>query len=249
MSVFDFQIAGFFLVFARIGAVVMLLPGLGDNAVPPRVRLIAALLVSLVIFPVVARYLPPVPGSAAALGALIVAEMAVGLLIGAIVKILFSALAVTGSIIGLQSGLAAANLFDPSQNQQAAILARFLGLAAIVLLFAANLHHAIIEGLARSYMMFAPGGELMPGDFAALAVDAVAASFALGLQLAAPFLVYGIVFNIGLGLMARLAPTLQVFFIAQPLNLLLGFALLLALGGIILTQFIDSFAALLELVF
>ncbi len=241
MTLLDFQVAGFFLVFARIGAVIMLLPGFGDAAVSPRIRLILALALSLVIFPLAARYLPPIPVTAMGLGGLIIAEVAIGLMIGAIVKILFSALVVTGAIIGLQSGLAAANLFDPSQGGQSAIIARFLGLAAIVLMFAAGLHHQIIEGLARSYMMFTPGDGLMPGDFATLAVDAMAGSFALGLQLAAPFLVYGIVFNVGLGLMARLAPTLQVFFIAQPLNLLLGFALMLALGGIILTQFIASF--------
>ncbi|MGB3721682.1 MAG: flagellar biosynthetic protein FliR [Pacificimonas sp.] len=241
MTLFDFQVAGFFLVFARIGAVMMLLPGFGDAAVSPRIRLILALALSLVIFPLAARYLPPLPADAIGLGGFIIAEVVIGLMIGAIVKILFSALVVTGSIIGLQSGLAAANLFDPSQGQQSAIIARFLGLAAIVLMFAAGLHHQIITGLARSYMMFAPGDGLMAGDFATLAIGAVANSFALGLQLAAPFLVYGIVFNVGLGLMARLAPTLQVFFIAQPLNLLLGFALMLALGGIILTQFIASF--------
>ncbi|MEO0499107.1 MAG: flagellar biosynthetic protein FliR [Pseudomonadota bacterium] len=249
MTSLPIQLAGFFLVFARIGAIVMLLPGFGDTAVPPRVRLLIAIALSLILFPVVTRHLPAIPGSASGLGALIVAEVLIGLLIGAIVKILFSALTVTGAIIGLQSGLAAANLFDPSQGQQSAILARFFGLAAIVLMFAAGLHHQIIEGLVRSYMMFIPGDGLMPEDFATLAVDAVATSFALGLQLAAPFLVYGIVFNVGLGLMARLTPTLQVFFVAQPLNLLLGFALMLALGGIILTQFIAAFGDMLGTIF
>lgn len=245
MTFLDFEVAGFFLVFARIGAALMLLPAFGDTNVSPRIRLLIALILSLVIFPVVARHLPALPATGTGLGALIAAEVVIGLLIGAIVKILFSALVVTGAVIGLQSGLAAANLFDPTQGQQSAMIARFLLLAATVLLFAADLHHVMLRGLVSSYMMFAPGEALMPGDFAELAVDAVASSFALGLQLAAPFLVYGIVFNVGLGLMARLAPTLQVFFIAQPLNLLLGFALMLALGGIILTQFIQSFGDML----
>jgi flagellar biosynthetic protein FliR len=95
-------------------------------------------------------------------------------------------------------------------------------------------------------MFMAPGGALSAGDFSELAVSAVSASFSLGLQLSAPFLVYGLIFNVGLGLMARLTPALQVFFIAQPLNLLLAFSLMLATMGLILSQFIDRFAEALQ---
>lgn len=237
-----FEVAGFFLVFARIGAVMMLLPGIGDSEVPARIRLMAAILVSLVVFPAVARHLPGAPANEAALFGLLIGEIAIGLALGAIVRILFSALALAGSVIALQSGLSAATLFNPADGQQGAMIGRFIAIAAVVLMFAGGLHHMIFSSLVRSYMFMAPGGALMPGDFAELAVGAVSSSFSLGLQLAAPFLVYGLIFNVGLGLMARLTPALQIFFIAQPLNLLLAFALMLATMGIVLTQFIDRFS-------
>lgn len=241
-----FEIAGFFLVFARIGAVMMFLPGIGDTDVSPRIRLMAALLVSLVVFPAVARHLPPAPANEAALLAMLIGELAIGLALGAIVRILFSALTLTGSLIAVQSGLATATLFNPADGQQSAQIGRFLSLAAVVLMFVGGLHHMIFASLVRSYMFMAPGGALNTGDFAELAVGAVASSFSLGLQLAAPFLVFGLIFNVGLGLMARLTPTIQVFFIAQPLNLLLGFALMLATMGLVLTQFIERFAEALR---
>ena len=237
----SFEVAGFFLVFARIGAVMMLLPGIGEAEVPPRIRLIAAILVSLVVFPAVVRHLPGAPANDAALLGLLIGELAVGLALGAIVRILFSALAFAGTVIALNAGLSAATLFNPQEGQQGAMVSRFLALAAIVMMFAAGLHHMIFESLTRSYMVMRPGGAIAVGDFATLAVDAVGASFALGLQLAAPFVVYGLIFNIGLGLMARLTPALQVFFVAQPLNLLMAFALMLATFGLILATFIDRF--------
>lgn len=240
-----FEVAGFFLVFARIGSVMLLLPGIGDSEVPPRIRLIAAILISLVVFPAVARHLPT-PQNEIALFGLLIGEIAIGLALGAIVRILFSALAVAGTVIALQSGLSAATLFNPGEGQQGAMVSRFLALAAVVLMFAGGLHHMIFASLVRSYMFMSPGGVLAFGDFAELATGAVASSFALGMQLAAPFLIYGLVFNVGLGLMARLTPALQVFFIAQPLNILLAFSLMLATSGLILSQFIDRFAEALQ---
>lgn len=236
-----FEIAGFFLVFARIGAVLMLLPGIGDSEVPARIRLLAALLISLVVFPAVARHLPGAPANDAAFLGLLLGELAIGLALGGIVRILFSALALTGTVIALNAGLSAATLFNPQEGQQGAMVSRFLAIGAIVLMFAAGLHHMIFASLTRSYMVMAPGGALNAGDFATLAIDALGASFALGLQLAAPFLVYGLIFNVGLGLMARLTPALQVFFIAQPLNILIAFALMLATMGLALQQFIAWF--------
>lgn len=242
----SFEVAGFFLVFARIGAVMMLLPGIGENEVPARIRLIAAILVSLVVFPAVAQHLPGAPANDAALLGLLIGELAVGLALGAIVRILFSTLAFTGSVIALNAGLSAATLFNPQEGQQGAMVSRFLALAAIVLMFASGLHHLIFESLTRSYMVMRPGGAINAGDFSELAVGAVSTSFALGLQLAAPFVVYGLIFNVGLGLMARLTPALQVFFIAQPLNLLFAFSLLMATVGLILSTFIDRFGEALR---
>lgn len=235
------QFTAFFLVFARLGSMMMLMPALGDENVPARVRLVFSLLLALVVLPVVLISLPPMPVTLPATAALLIGEILTGLMLGTAVRILFSAVQFAGTVIGFQSGLSGAMIFDPQQGGQTVIVSRFLSVLAVVLIFAADLHHLMLAGMVRSYALFRPGADIMMGDFAMLSVRMLSQSFALGLQMAAPFLVYGLVFNTGLGLMARLTPQIQVFFIAQPLGIILSLMLLLALIGMIMTLFLDRF--------
>jgi flagellar biosynthetic protein FliR len=151
-----------------------------------------------------------------------------------------------GSIISLQVGLSSAVIFDPSQGGQIPLLSKFVALAAAVVCLSVGIHHLWIGAIVRSYDMFPVGGLPPANDFADLAIRTVSHSMALGLSLAAPLIVYGIVFNAALGLMARLAPSIQIFFIAQPLNLLLGIALLATVFGTMLATFSNEMASWLN---
>jgi len=235
------QVTAYFLVFARLGSMMMIMPALGDENVPARVRLVFSLLLSLVVLPVVLISLPPMPTTLPATAALLIGEVLTGLMLGTAVRILFSAVQFAGTVIGFQSGLSGAMIFDPQQGGQTVIVSRFLSVLAVVLVFAADLHHLMLAGMVRSYALFRPGADMLMGDFAMLSVRMLSQSFMLGLQMAAPFLVYGLVFNTGLGLMARLTPQIQVFFISQPLGIILSLMLLLMLIGMIMTLFIDRF--------
>lgn len=235
------QFTAYFLVFARLGSMMMIMPALGDENVPARVRLMFALVLSLVVLPVVLISLPPMPVTLPATAALLIGEILIGLMLGTAVRILFSAVQFAGTVIGFQSGLSGAMIFDPTQGMQTVIVSRFISILAVVLIFATDLHHLMLVGMVRSYALFRPGADIMMGDFAMLSVQMLAQSFALGLQMAAPFLVYGLVFNTGLGLMARLTPQIQVFFISQPLGIILSLTLLLVLIGMIMTVFLDRF--------
>lgn len=235
------QFTAYFLVFSRLGSMLMVMPALGDENVPARVRLLFALVLSLVVLPVVLVSLPPMPTTLPATAALLIGEIATGLMLGMAVRILFSAVQLAGTVIGFQSGLSGAMIFDPSQGGQTIVISRFLSVLAVVLVFATDLHHLMLAGMVRSYALFRPGADLMLGDFASLSVNMMSQAFALGLQMAAPFLVYGLVFNVGLGLLARLTPQIQVFFIAQPLGIILSLLLLLTLIGTIMTVFLDRF--------
>lgn len=242
------QIILFFLVFARIGSVMMLLPALGDQAIPAQVRLAVALLVSIVVLPTVMLALPVTPKSFPGFASLLIGELLIGLMLGAAVRLFMNALQIAGTIIGMQSGLAIAMAFDPSQGGQIAIQARFLSMTALLLIFVTDLHHLMLAGIVRSYSAFPPGAPAMAGDFGQMAIYLVGQSFALGVQLAAPFLLYGVLFNVGLGVLARLVPTMQVFFIAQPLSILLSFLLWFMVLGmmmqVFLTRFADTFNAI-----
>jgi len=235
------QIFAFMLILARIGGMVMLMPGIGEMAIPPWVRLGLAVAVSAVLFPLVSPVLPVMPVAPPGLALLVGAEAMTGLFIGGMARLLFSALHVGGTIIAFQTGLAAAQSFDPAQQSQSAIIATFMTLIGVNLLFATNLHHLLFRAMADSYVLFVPGKLPPIGQFSELAIATTARSFALGLQLAAPFLVFGLIFNVGLGLVARLMPQLQIFFIAAPAQIMLGFLIFAAVLSSIMMWFLDYF--------
>jgi flagellar biosynthetic protein FliR len=107
----------------------------------------------------------------------------------------------------------------------------------VTLIFATDLHHLVIAGLNDSYTLFRPGEVPIVGDVASLITGTVTSAFRIGVQLAAPFLVFGLLFNLGLGVLSRLMPQMQVFFIGMPLAILAGFLVLLLVVGAMMMTF------------
>ncbi|MCD2324241.1 flagellar biosynthetic protein FliR [Sphingomonas sp. IC-56] len=236
----ELQVTAFFIVFARVGAVLMLLPMFGEDSIPGRIRLMIAFAMSAALYGMLGAPARALVEGGAVLPAVLVTELMTGLAMGMIVKILFYAISMAGSIISLQIGFSSAVIFDASQSGQVPILSKMATVAAVLVCMALQVHHLWIGAIVHSYQSFPVGGLPPMHDFAQLAVAAVGRSMTLAISLAAPFLVYGIIFNVALGLAARVAPAIQVFFIAQPLNLLLGISLLAATIGTILTVFAQS---------
>ncbi len=235
------QVFAFLLVFARLGTMVMVLPALGERSIPARVRLAIALAVTVAIAPVVMQTLPALPDHPVALFLALISEIIVGIFIGGTARLIMSGLHVAGTVIAFQSGLAAAQNFDPTQGSQSALVGTFMILLGVVVIFTFDLHYLLLWAMRDSYSLFPPGELASPGEFAELAASSVSKAFALGIQISAPFLVYGIVFNAGLGLLSRLMPQLQVFFIAMPLNVMLAFLVMALVIGAAMTWFADFF--------
>lgn len=232
----------FVLIFARMGAMVMAMPALGDGHVPSRIRLVFALGLTLVMLPLVRDSYDAIPVT---LGAVLVAmfsEMVIGLFIGATARMLTAAIQVAGTIIAFQSGLAFAQNVDPTQGTQSAIIGTFMALLATTLIFSLDLHYLLLAAVRDSYDLFKPGQVLPFGDFGEMAVQIVSGAFRVGVQLAAPFLVFGLVFYMGLGVLSRLMPQLQVFFLAMPANILFGFLMLMLLLSSMMLWYLDYFA-------
>jgi len=156
-------------------------------------------------------------------------------------RLLLTALNVAGLVIAMQTGLASAQGFDPNQQSQSAMISTFMTLIGINLILATDLHYVLIAAMRDSYQMFAPGQLPPVAMFAEMAVTLVAKSFAIGLQASAPFIVFGLIFNIGLGMLARLMPQVQIFFIAAPAQIMLGFAVLGLTISSIMLWYLDYF--------
>jgi flagellar biosynthetic protein FliR len=238
--------AAFMLVFARIGAMVMLLPGLGESNIPVRIKLAIALLLTLVMLPLHRAAYHVDMTSIAALLVLMLHEIVIGIVLGATARVTLSALQVAGSIIAQQMGLGFVTSVDPTQGQQGLLIGNFLTLLGITMLFATDSHHLVIAALDDSYRVFSPGETMASGDVASLATTAFTAAFRIGLQLSAPFLVFGLVFNIGLGVLARLMPQLQVFFVGVPLSIFAGFLVLALVLAAMMGTFLDYFIGVMH---
>ncbi|MBU1385403.1 MAG: flagellar type III secretion system protein FliR [Alphaproteobacteria bacterium] len=232
------------LIFARIGAILLMLPGVGESYVPPRIRLSLALLFSLVLWPLVVGSLPALPATLGGLAGWIIREVLVGLAIGALLRSFLTVLATAGEVVALQTTLAFAQTANPMQAQPGSTISAFLMLLGTTLIFATNTHHLFIAGLVGSYELIAPVRPLVTEDFATLAVRTVGDAFMLGVQLSAPVLVFAIIFNLASGLVGRVMPAFQVYFAAAPLSIILGLSIFALSLGVMGTVFIDRYRAL-----
>ncbi|HWA31438.1 MAG TPA: flagellar biosynthetic protein FliR [Rhizomicrobium sp.] len=239
----DGQVLLYFLVFSRVGAMVMLLPAIGEAGVPSRVRLALALAISFAMAPALAGTYPHVDASSPmTLAVLIGQEITAGVLVGGMARLIMAALSVAGQLIATQTGLAYTQTIDPTFGDQGAIVGTFFNMLGVVLIFTTNLHHLAIGAIHGSYVIIPPGGALPYGDMAQEAINIVSGTFALGLELAAPFLVFGFAIHVAIGMLGRLVPQIQVFFVAQPINILAGFFVMMLLLGSLMTIFLNYYA-------
>jgi flagellar biosynthesis protein FliR len=234
------------LVFARIAAMIMTMPGLGDTPAPSRARLSFALLTSLVITPVVYPALPAVPLTMGELTGDVIREGLIGVAIGAILRAFLVAMASAGEMISIATTLSFAQTANPTLGQQNTTLATFLSLMAAVLVMTTDLHHLFIGALVRSYTLFPFGHPPPVADFTQLAIRTMSQSFTLGVQLAAPVLVFSLIFNLATGLVGRAMPQFQIFFAAAPAQVLLGLALFALSLGVMGTYWIDRYRSVLQ---
>lgn len=233
-----------FAVFCRIGAFFMTAPAFGDFSLSPRLRLAAALAVAAALAPAAGALYPrwtAGSGEIGAMAALIFGELLAGAFLGLLARAFVSALNVAGQVIALQSGFSLAQTFDPSQQLQGAIVGGFLAVLGTTMIFATDLHHTMLAGFAQSYALMSPGAPIEIGDMSAAMTAAVADAFSLGVRLAAPFVLFGLVFQAGVGVLSRLMPQAQVFFMLMPANLALGLMLLMLTTGLMMTAFLAAF--------
>jgi flagellar biosynthesis protein FliR len=238
--------AAFLLVFARAGTMVMLLPGLGEQNISPRLRLTIALILAVVLLPAHQRAYHIDTSALAPSIVLLVEEILIGAVLGLTARLTISALEVAGAVIAQQLGLGFVTAVDPTQGEQGVIVGNFLTLLGITLFFATDMHYLVIAALNDSYNLFEPGEVPATGDVAALVTKIASGAFRVGIQLSAPFLILGLVFNVALGVLSRLMPQMQVYFVALPASILIGLLFLLLVLGAMMGFFLDYVGGVLH---
>ncbi len=224
----------FVLVLGRTGCAVMLLPGLGESDAPAIVRAGLAVAITLLLVPGVAPHVPAVPAGIGDAAAMVANEAITGLWLGWLARLLVLSLPLAGQILAYMLGISNVLQQDPDLGPQTTALARMFSLAAPVAILASGLYALPIAALAGSYELIAPGALLPTGPGTEVVVHAVSQAFALAVRLASPLIIASIVWHVATGLLARLVPRVQVYFLALPGQILGGLVLLAALAATML---------------
>lgn len=214
------------LVFARMGASVMLLPALGESDLPAPYRLGMGLAFVPVLLPVLEPSLPPAPDAVADVLRLVLIEIGIGIWIGSLARLAMLGLSVAAQFMAAAIGLTSAMVQDPTVGQGGTALSRLVGLAALVMVMAMGLHHLPIAAMAESYAVLPPGIGFPAAEATETIVAMGAESLDLALRLSAPFMLGAVVANVALGLLSRVAPQIQIYFVAVPGQVLAGLVLL-----------------------
>lgn len=221
------SVLAFMLTFTRLGTAIMIMPGVGDSFVPARVRLHIAGALSFALFPLIIGYMPEQIPTTFALLTLLSMEFVIGVFFGAMARILMTALDTAGMVISISSGLGNAQLFNPSLATQGSLVGAFMSVTGVVFLFATDLHHLLFLGIVESYELFPLGAIPDTGSMAELISRTVSASFTIGVKIATPFIVMTLLIYVGMGVLSRLMPQVQVFILALPMQILLSIVLLM----------------------
>ncbi|MDE1152315.1 MAG: flagellar biosynthetic protein FliR [Micavibrio sp.] len=221
------NVQAFLLIFMRFGMALMVMPGIGDSFTSPQVRLHFALAMTLVMTPFLSPSLPALPSNSADMIALLLSEAFIGLFIGMVMRIMVTALDTAGAIISIQSGFSNGTIFNPQTATQGTMIGGFYTMLGVVLLFVSNMHHYMLAAVVESYQLFpamAKAPDMLP--LMEVMTRTVSTAFRIGVQMSFPFLVVGLLIQIAFGVLGRLMPQVQIFFIAQPLQIMLSLVIL-----------------------
>jgi flagellar biosynthetic protein FliR len=220
----------FVLVMARIGAAMMLLPGLGEAEPPAMLRVGLSFGVTMLLLPGIAPSVPAVPEAGIQAGFMIAAEIITGLWLGWLARLLVLALPIAGQFISYMLGVANVLQPDPELGGQATPVARLFAVVAPLAILVSGLYALPLAALAGSYQLIPPGAMLPAADTTETAVRATGTAFTLAIRLASPFLLVAIVWHVAIGMLARLVPRLQVYFVVMPGQILGGIVMLIVLA-------------------
>jgi flagellar biosynthetic protein FliR len=231
---------GLVLVLARVGATFAFLPGLGESTVPAVVKAGMVLTLTLLLLPIIEPAMPPRPESEVALALMVMIELANGIWFGWLTRILTTSLPLAGQYIADFAGLANVLLPNPELGAQTTAISQLYDVAVPALILSSGLYMVLLSALAGFYQLIPPGTVAWVPDSAAMTVSVVAECFNLALRLAAPFILAAVAWNVALGLVARLVPRLQIFFVALPGQIALAMLLLASVAAPMIGTWIEA---------
>ncbi len=237
----------FLMIFLRLGSALMLIPGFSTSYVSMQFRLSIALVLTTILMPIITPGIPSAPDSFSGYIIYMLSEITIGIFLAVIMQIIYAALSLAGNFAGQAIGLSNAQIFDPTSQNQSIIVETFLSVAALTIIFITDLHHTMLNAIIESYQLFPINSPLPLNDFADQMAQTLNQTFIIGFKIGSPFIAFTIIFYTGMGLVSRLMPQLNIFFLSLPLQIYLGFGLLMITLPVMLMWFIKYFEDGLQL--
>lgn len=219
------HVFAFIMILSRLGCVLMLFPGISEAFVTPRIRMLLAMSISFLLMEPLMPRLPTMPPEIGGLMYLLGSEILIGLFFGTVLRFVVAALETAGTIVALQTGLSNATVLNPALALQSPLASAFLSLTGVTVIFITGMDHFLFRGMIDLYDLFPPGGTIVIGDMTQFIIQTLSSSFLVGIELATPFLVLGLLLFISMGLMQKLLPQVQIFLVVAPVQIWGGLTL------------------------
>lgn len=217
------QVAAFLLVLTRTSGIFFISPFFGSMNVSARIRAGAAVILAIILFPIVVKeYAVQAPDTVLLFAFTVVKEMFVGWLIGLVGYVTLSAVNMAGKIMDMQVGFAVVSMMDPTTQQQTGLIGTFLYNLTIIYFIVTNGHHVIISALAESFRVIPLDSMVWNTSLPQFMIDLTAGIFMNGMKIAMPVTFAILLTNVGLGILARTMPQMNIFVVGIPMQLMIG---------------------------
>tara|TARA_Y100000590_G_scaffold430184_1_gene543549 strand:+ start:10 stop:771 length:762 start_codon:yes stop_codon:yes gene_type:complete len=233
----------FLVVLARFGPAIVLLPGFRGKFLPGNQRTFVALLFTILLAPLLRNQIGPPPLVTGLFILTLAQEVFVGVFVGLLIQVLFLTLDVCGQVLSFQMGFSAAQALNPTSAEQSALISGFLSIFGLAFFFTTDLYVLMIKALVSSYELIPLFSTLNFGDIFELLLRFIQQSFSFAVVLSIPMLLIITLFFVGVGLVSKFIPGVQIFFISLPIQVILGlFVLLFSFKGLLslYLQFTES---------
>jgi flagellar biosynthetic protein FliR len=227
------------MIFIRIGAMFSFAPIYNSDSVPVLVRLALALVITYIIFFNVEPYPFKEDDSILILIIFGFKEVFVGIIMGFTLNIVFLGISFAGLLVGRDMGLAMSSMFDPVSGDDGNIVATLLSMAAIIVFILINGHHFVVQSLSYSFKVIPIGEFAVTGSAVELIIKYSGSIFILAVKIASPVIVAYFLIHLASGIIARVSPSFQVFFVLLPLKIGLGVFLIVLVMPLYIYLFRD----------
>jgi len=229
-ALMQIQVGFFLLIFVRISGIFMMMPIFSSHNIPGRVKAAFALIITYILFPLVFNSTAVIPEHFLPFLFLVAGELIVGLILGFVSSLIFTAIQMAGQILDMQIGFGIVNMIDPMSGQQAPLIGNFKYILALMTFLGTNGHHVLLSALFASFKLIPVTGVFVNVAVTKFIVDMIGGLFILALKISLPVIVSLLLTDMALGILARTMPQMNIFVVGVPGKIIIGiFVLSMAL--------------------